>query len=159
VPIVFFQLSADIDARDRANDGDDEVQLEDVVVPETAPVDLGGGISYPNPETPNGADIGVFGANDDDKSHSDSDGEEEDNSDAVGDGQDCLRKALTCYKSVRIAPGRRIISNSGGGNVFHVDHKELSKYLSPGQSKFNFCLCVFGFFQILSNLLFFLSTF
>jgi hypothetical protein len=153
-----FQLSAEMDAHDRANDGDDEVELEDVVVPKTAHLDLGGGISYPNPETTNDADIGVFGANDDDESDSDSYGEEEDNGDAFGDGQDCLRKALACYDVVRIAPGRRIISNPGGGNVFHVDHKELTQYLSPGQSKFNFCLCVFGFFQILSNLLCFLST-
>jgi hypothetical protein len=70
------------------------VQLEDVVVPETAPVDLGGGISYHNHETPNDAYIGVFGSNDDDESDSDSDGDEEDKFDAVGDGQDCLRKAL-----------------------------------------------------------------
>jgi hypothetical protein len=34
----FFQLSAEMDAHDRAHDGDNEVQLEDVVVPETAPV-------------------------------------------------------------------------------------------------------------------------
>jgi hypothetical protein len=153
-----FQLSEEMDAHDRANDVDGELYLEDVVVPETAPVDLGGGISYPNPETPNGADISVFGANYDDESDSDSDREEKDNGDSVGDSQDCLRKALACYEAVRIAPGRRIISNSGSGNVFHVDHKEITKYLSPGQSKFNFCVCVFGFFQILSNLLCFLST-
>jgi hypothetical protein len=81
-----------------------------------------------------------LGANDDDEY--DSDGEEEDNGDAVGDGQGCLRKALACYEAVRIAPGRRIISNSGGGNVFHVNHKELTKSLYPGQSMFNFCVCV-----------------
>jgi hypothetical protein len=148
-----------MDTHDRAYDGDNEVQLEDVVVPETDPVDLGGGIYYPNPETPNDADIGVFGANDDAEPDSDSDGEEKDNIDAVGDGQYCLRKALSCYDAVRIAPGRRIISNSGGGNVFNVDHKELTKSISPDQSKFNLCLCVFGFFQILYNLLCFLSTF
>jgi hypothetical protein len=153
-----FQLCAEMDAHDRANDGDDEVELEDVVVPKTAPVDLDGGISYPNPETPNFADIGVFGANDDDESDSDSDSEEEDNGDAVGDGQDCLHKALVCYDAVRIAPGCRTISNPGGGNIFHVDHKELTKSLSPGQSKFNFCVCVFCFFQILPNLSCFLST-
>jgi hypothetical protein len=84
-----FQLSAEMDAHDRAYDGDDEVHLEGGVVPETAPVDLGGGISYPNPETPNSADIGVFGANDDDESDTDLDGKEEDNGDAVGDGQYC----------------------------------------------------------------------
>jgi hypothetical protein len=130
-----------------------------VVVLETALVDLGRGLSYPDPETPNGADIGIFGANDDDESDSDSDGEKEDNGDAVGEGQYCLRKALAYYEEVRIAPGRRIISNSDGWHVFHVNHKELAKSLSPGQTKFNFCLCVFGFFQILSNLLCFLSKF
>jgi hypothetical protein len=130
-----------------------------MVVPKMDPVDLGGGISYPNPETPNDADIGIFGANDDAESDSDSYGEEEDNGDAVGDGHDCLHKALACYNAVRIAPGRRIISNSSGGNVFNVDHKELTKSLSPGQHKFNLCLCVFGFSQILSNLLCFLSKF
>jgi hypothetical protein len=154
-----FQLSTEMDAHDRANDGDDEVQLEDVVVPETAPVDLGGGISYPNPETPNGADIGIFGTNDDDESDSDSDGEEEDNGDAVGDGQDYLRKDLACYEAGRIAPGRRINYNSDGGNVFHLDHKEPTKSLSPVQSKFKFCLCVFCFFQILYNLLYFFPQF
>jgi hypothetical protein len=135
------------------------VQLEDVVVPETAPVDLGGGISYPNPETPNDDDIDVFGANYDDESDGDLDGEEEDNGDAVGDGQDCLHKALTCYDAVRIAPGRLIISNVDGENVFHFDYEELTKSLFPGQSRFKFCVCVFGFFQILSNILCFLSIF
>jgi hypothetical protein len=90
-----------MDAHHRAHDDVDEVQLEDVVVvPKTAPVDLGGGISYPNPETSNDADIGVFGANNDDESDSDSDGEEEDNGDDFCDGQDCLRKALACYDAV-----------------------------------------------------------
>jgi hypothetical protein len=89
-----FQLSAEMDTHERANDGDDEVQLEHMVVPELAPVDLDGGISYTNPETPNDTDINFFGANEDDESNSDSDGEEEDNGDAVGDGQYCICKAL-----------------------------------------------------------------
>jgi hypothetical protein len=71
------------------------VQPEDVVVPETAPVDLGGGISYHNPVEPtNDADIDVFGLNEDGESDSDLDGEEEDNGDSVGDGQDSLHKAF-----------------------------------------------------------------
>jgi hypothetical protein len=146
-----FQLITEIYAHYCANDSDDELQLEDVVMPEMAPVDLGEGISYPNPDTPNDADIDVFGANDDDESDSDSDGEEEDD-DVVDDGRDVLYKALACYDAVRIAPGRCIISNSGGGNVFHVDHKELTNSLTPGQSKLKLCLCVFGFFEILSYL-------
>jgi hypothetical protein len=149
-----------MDAHDLTNDGDDEVQPEDVVVPERDPVDLGGGISYPNPGKPtNDADIDVFGVNDDGKSDSDLDGEEEDNGDDVGAGQDSLLKALACYDAVRIDTGRRIISNSDGGTVFHVVHKELTKSLSLGQSKFNFFLCCLGFCQFFSNLFPFLSIF
>jgi hypothetical protein len=157
-----FQLSAEMDAHDLANDGDDEVQPEDAVVPETAPIDLGGGISYPNPcGTTNDADIDVFGVNDNGKSDSNSDDEEYDNDDDVdvGDGQDSLRKALACYDAVRIAHGRRIISNYGGVNVFHVYHKKITKSLSLGQSKFKLFLCGLGLCQILSNLFLFLSTF
>jgi hypothetical protein len=72
-----FQISAEMDAHYLANDGDDEVQPEDVVVSETAPVDLGGGISYPNPSKPtNYAYTSIFGVNDDRESDSDLDGEE-----------------------------------------------------------------------------------
>jgi hypothetical protein len=135
------------------------MKLEEVVVPDMGLFDLGGGISYLNLETPNDADINVFRANDDDESDSDWYGDEEDNSSAVGDGQDCLPKASVCYDAVRIAPGFRIISYYGGGYVFHVDHEELTRSLSPGQSKFKLCVYVLGFFQILSSLLCFLSTF
>jgi hypothetical protein len=62
---LLFPFSAEMDAHDLANNGGDEVQPEDVAVPETDPFHLGGGISYPNSGEPtNNADIDVFGVTD-----------------------------------------------------------------------------------------------
>jgi hypothetical protein len=155
-----FQLSAEMNAHDLATDGDDEVHPEDVVVTKMAPNDLCGGIIYAKPgKTTNDAVLDVFGVNDDGESDSDLDGEEEDNGDAVGDEKDSLCKALACYNKVGIAPGCHAISNSGGGNIFRVYHKELTKSFSLAQSKFKLFVCGLGFCQIVITSFFFFPKF
>jgi hypothetical protein len=49
---------------------------------------------------------------------------------------DAAVETLRLYGDVRKHTKRRIISQGGEGDAFHVDDEELTKKLSPGESKF-----------------------
>jgi hypothetical protein len=75
-------------------------------------------------------------------------------------GNDAAVKTLCLCVNVRKDPKRRIIFQGGEGDAFHVDYEELTKKLSPGESKF--CVTAFHihsiFYTISYSLLLFFRT-